>query len=356
MIFQPVLNVFLLLLLCAPVAALAVIALIRAKGRDRALWVMRLVMLLACFVMFLRPGIPGGATQTLATDTDIVLVVDTTASIVAEDWDGDLPRLDGVRADVQAIVEEYPGARFALITFDASADLRMPLTTDTTSLVSSLDVLRPEVTSQSRGSSIGLANQLLAETLENAAEASPDRSRMVFYFGDGEQTVTTPPESFDSSEGFTDAGAVLGYGTTEGGPMQLTTGGLDGSGSGEYIEYQGADALSVIDQGNLEAIATELGVEYQHRTADAELQLPEAPSTTTNYAESGSVGNVTELYWIAALVVLALLGVELARASMLVARLRLLRAPTARTSDGSTRPDAPRRGRREKRPTDGGAA
>ena len=162
MIFQPALNVFLLLLLCAPVAALAIIALTKAKGRDRALWAMRLVTLLACFVLFLRPGIPGGATQTLATDTDIVLVVDTTASIVAEDWEGGAPRLDGVRQDVQAIVDEYPGARFALITFDASADLRMPLTTDTTALVSSLDVLRPEVTSQSRGSSIGIANQLLA--------------------------------------------------------------------------------------------------------------------------------------------------------------------------------------------------
>lgn len=345
MIFQPVLNVFLLVLLCAPVAALAVIALTRAKGRDKALWVMRLVMLLACFVMFLRPGIPGGATETLATDTDIVLVVDTTASIVAEDWDGDQPRLDGVRADVQAIVDEYPGARFALITFDASADLRMPLTTDTTSLVSSLDVLRPEVTSQSRGSSIGLANQLLADTLSNAATASPDRSRMVFYFGDGEQTVTTDPESFDGSATFTDAGAVLGYGTAEGGPMQLTTGGVDGSGSGEYIEYQGSNALSVIDEGNLESIAEQLGVDYQHRTADAELTLPDAPSTTTSYSESGSVGNVTELYWIAALVVVALLGVELARASMLVARLRLLRARPARAARGD-------RGRRENRPAD----
>jgi len=346
-IFQPVLNVFLLVLLCVPVAALAVIALTKAKGKDKALWIMRLIMLLACFFMFLRPGIPGGVTQTLATDTDIVLVVDTTASIVAEDWNGGEPRLDGVRADVQTIVDEYPGARFALITFDASADLRMPLTTDTTSLVSSLDVLRPEVTSQSRGSSIGLANQLLADTLSNAAAASPDRSRMVFYFGDGEQTVTSAPEPFDGSKSFTDAGAVLGYGTAEGGPMQLTTGSLDGSGSGEYIEYQGANALSVIDEGNLEAIAADLGVEYQHRTADTELSLPEAPSTTTNYAESGSVGNVTELYWIAALVVVALLGVELARASMLVARLRLLRAPSARN-----RP----RGRREKRSTDGGAA
>ncbi|MFJ4015071.1 VWA domain-containing protein [Microbacterium sp. NPDC090014] len=339
-IFQPVLNVFLLALLCAPVAALAVMALVRATGRGRALWAMRLVMLLACFVMLLRPGIPGGATETLATDTDIVLVVDTTASIVAEDWDGDKPRLDGVRADVQAIVDEYPGARFALITFDATADLRMPLTTDTTALVSSLEVLRPEVTSQSRGSSIGIANQLLSDTLSNAAESSPDRSRMVFYFGDGEQTVSSAPEPFDGSAELTDAGAALGYGTAEGGPMKLTTGGVDGS-SSEYIEYEGANALSVIDEGNLEAIASDLGVEYQHRTADAALTLPEAPSTTTTYAESGTVGNVTELYWVAALVIVALLGVELTRASMLVARLRLLRAPST----------SPRR-----RTTDGGAA
>lgn len=341
MIFQPVLNIFLLVLLCAPVAALAVLALVKAKGRGRALWAMRLVLLLACFVLFLRPGIPGGATQTLATDTDIVLVVDTTASIVAEDWDGDQPRLDGVRADVQAIVDEYPGARFALITFDASADLRLPLTTDTTALVSSLDVLRPEVTSQSRGSSIGIANQLLADTLSNAAESSPDRSRMVFYFGDGEQTVTSAPEPFDGSEKLTDAGAVFGYGTAEGGPMKLTTGSL-GDSSSEYIEYEGANALSVIDEKNLEAIAAELGVPYEHRMADAEPELPEAPSTTTSYAESGSVGSVTELYWIAALVIVALLGVELTRASMLVARLRLLRAPSAP--------------HRERRPTDGGAA
>ncbi|MBR7513487.1 hypothetical protein KC219_25345, partial [Mycobacterium tuberculosis] len=78
--------------------------------------------------------------------------------------------------------------------------------------------------------------------------------------------------------------------------MKLNTGSVDGSSSG-YIEYQGANALSVIDEANLEAIAADLGVDYQHRTADAELTLPEAPSTTTSYAESGTVGNVTELYW-----------------------------------------------------------
>ena len=353
MIFQPVLPPLLLVLLFLPLTALVVWVLIRAPrpstgsgtpGRaaaatgavasHRTLWALRLLLVLACFFVVLRPGIPGGATQTLATDTDIVLVVDTTASIVAEDWDGDQPRLDGVREDVRAIIQEYPGARFALLTFDAAAELRMPLTTDTTALVGSLDVLRPEVTSQSRGSSIGIAAPLLTDTLKSAAESSPDRSRMVFYFGDGEQTVDSPPESFSASAKYTDAGAVFGYGTAEGGPMRINSGGLPGENAG-YIEYEGADALSTIDEANLKALAEQLGVEYQHRTADAAPMLPDAPSTTTSFAESGSTENVTELYWIAALVILALLGVELARATMLIARLRQLRAPRVRPSTGS---------------------
>lgn len=108
--------------------------------------------------------------------------------------------------------------------------------------------------------------------------------------------------------------------------MRITTGGVSDQGGG-YIQYQGVDALSVIDESTLDTIAGQLGIEYAHRTADTAPTLPEAPSTTTDYAESGEVGNITELYWIAALLILAILGVELARATMLIARLRRLRAP-----------------------------
>ena len=324
MIFQPVLNPWLIALIGLPLVAVAVLCLVKAPDlRARMLWVGRVLVVLAGCALLLRPGLPGGTSQTLATDTDVVLVVDTTASIVAEDWDGDRPRLDGVRADVQAIINEYPGARFALVTFDATAELRMPLTTDTTALASAMEVLRPEVTSQSQGSSIGVASALVSETLESAASSSPDRSRMVFYFGDGEQTAATEPESFAASDEYTDGGAVLGYGTAEGGPMKDTSLGDSGD---SYIQYQGADALSVIDETNLQTIAEELGIPYQHRTADAGIELPEAPTTTTNYAESGEVGNVIELYWIAAVAMGLLLAVELAVATARVARLRGLSA------------------------------
>ncbi|MFE6735845.1 VWA domain-containing protein [Microbacterium sp. NPDC057650] len=329
MILQPVLNPLLLVLLCAPVAAAIVWALVKSRG-PRWIWALRMLMLLAAFAMLLRPGIPGGSSQTLATDTDVVIAVDTTASIVAEDWDGGKPRLDGVRADVQKIIDEYPGARFALITFDATAQLRLPLTTDATALLSSLDVLRPEVTAQSRGSSIGVANELLAKTLQSAAKAAPDRARMVFYLGDGEQTSQNEPESFGTAQKYVDAGAVLGYGTKDGGAMKITTG--RGTTNSGYIEYQGEKAHSVIDEKSLEKIADQLGVTYEHRTADAKITLPEAPKTTTDYAESGEVGDVTELYWIFALVIVLLLGVELARATMLVTRMRGLAVSEARPS------------------------
>lgn len=327
MILQPVIHPVLLALLCAVPAVLLVRALIRGP-RPRLLWALRLGMLVVVFVMLLRPGIPGGTSQTLATDTDVVIVVDTTASIIAEDWNGDQPRLKGVRADVQSIVDEYPGARFSLISFDATAQLRLPLTTDATALMSSIDVMLPEITDQSRGSSIRVANRMLADTLSAAATSSPDRSRMVFYLGDGEQTSDTRPESFASSAKYVDGGAVLGYGTAEGGPMKKTTGRAGpqaGSGThegGEYIQYQGQDAKSVIDEGNLRQIAEQLGVTYQHRTASAEITLPEAPSTTTDYTASGEVGNVIELYWIAALVLIVLVAVEVLRAAMQIMRLR----------------------------------
>ncbi len=321
MIVQPVLHPMLLLLLFVPVAVIVSIAFARARGAQRGLWALRILLILACFVLVLRPGIPGGTTQTLATDTDIVLVVDSTASIVAEDWAEGEPRLNGVREDIATIVARYPGARFALITFDASAQVRMPLTTDTTALMTTLTVLRPEVTAQSRGSSIGIAHSLLRQTLQGAAASQAERSRMVFYFGDGEQTASGDPESFERSAGYTDAGVVFGYGTAEGGPMRMTTGTLDSTDPG-YIQYQGAPARSVIDETTLRTIGAQLGIPYQHRTAGTAPDLPDAPTSTLS--ASGSVGTPTELYWIAALAILVLLGIELARAAVLLARMRRL--------------------------------
>ncbi|MGN6271700.1 MAG: VWA domain-containing protein [Protaetiibacter sp.] len=317
MILQPVLPVLLVAAVAVPLVALAVWRLVRERGAGtRMRWAARVVLVLACGALLLRPGIPGGEVATLATDVDVVLLVDTTASIVAEDWDGGAPRLDGVREDALRIVATYPGARFALITFDAEASLRVPLTTDTTALATSLSVLRPEPTANSRGSSIGIAAAQLETTLEAAAAVSPDRARMVFYFGDGEQTASSEPESFAGSASEVAGGAVFGYGTEAGGPMRQTSAGIDGP--GDYIQYEGERAVSKLDPQNLERVAQQLGVDYQPRSADRPIELPPAPTTATS--ADGATESIRDLSWVVALVVVALLAFELASGAALLVR------------------------------------
>ncbi len=120
-------------------------------------------------------------------------------SIAAEDWDGDRPRLEGVRSDVDAIASELAGARFSLIPFDSTAVLRTPLTDDAAAVVTAASVMNQEITYYSSGSSITEASDLLAERLQEAREADPERANVVYYLGDGEQTADEAPGSFAAS-------------------------------------------------------------------------------------------------------------------------------------------------------------
>lgn len=331
MTFLPVLHPLLLLALCLPVLGVAIWALVKAPtGGGRATWALRVALVLACTALAFRPGIPDGAAKSVATDVDIVIALDNTTSMLAEDWDGEegaTRRIDGVKADVGALIEEYPGARFALIAFDNSAQLRLPLTTDTSALMASLEVMSPPPTDVASGSSIGIAAPVLEETLRGAMESSEARARMVFYLGDGEQTADGEPESFADSAELVDGGAVLGYGTTEGGQMRRVEAGVDGD-AGELLEdpATGEPAVSTIDEEALGAIAEELGVPYQHRTAGEAPELPEAPASTTVVADQATPGARTELSWAIAIVVAALLLAEVVLAAARMGRtLRLTR-------------------------------
>lgn len=328
MIFEPLISPIITVLLFGVVAFFVVRGFIRSTDwGQRTLWIVRLFLVAACAVLLLGPAVPGQYARVAASSVDVLLVVDTTSSIVAEDYNGNQPRLDGVRADAEALIDAYPGARFGLISFDGDAVLRMPFTNDTAALDSALQVLRPEFTMYSSGSSISIANKLIMNTLRAAAEVDGERARMVFYFGDGEQTSSKAPESFSEAKPYVDGGAVLGYGTTAGGPMKERTSYT--SGTDRYIQYQGSNALSVIDEANLQKIADELGVQYIHRDGGA-FSPPPAPSTTIDYTSTSTTQIAGSLSWTIAIIVAALLAFEIVRATMRIVQLRSLAAPRKR--------------------------
>jgi Ca-activated chloride channel family protein len=104
-----------------------------------------------------RPAVPGEQVDTSAANLNVYFVVDTTSSIIAEDYADERPRVQGVASDIAAIAEALPGARYSVVTFDQDARVRLPLTTDTTALDAAVETLLPESYEVSRGTSVSQA-------------------------------------------------------------------------------------------------------------------------------------------------------------------------------------------------------
>jgi len=179
-----------------------------------------------------------------------------------------------------------------------------------------VSVLEPQVTAYSKGSSVTVAGKVLKDRLTAASESHPERPRIVYYLGDGEHTSGKPPEAFRVDAGLVDGGAVLGYGTPQGGRMKENAGRGSGQDLGAdagagYIQDRSAgsarDALSVIDEGRLREIAGQLGVRYVHRSAGdpvspmlQDARPGDLQRQPQRAAENGSLEGRTELYWILA--------------------------------------------------------
>lgn len=318
MIINPVLPVWALVLMTLVLVAFGVWqAIVTPKDKGLTLtWILRILMALLLLVVAIRPTIPGeGQGPTVSGGLEVYFVVDTTSSMAAEDY-GDTyvndagftrheTRLDGVKADIAAIADQLKGAEFSLVTFDAVAVQRVPLTSDGTAIRSAANVLRQEISGYSQGSSIDAPLELVDSLLQDAMELNPDRDRVVFYFGDGEQTQEVEPLSFESLSGLIVGGAVLGYGTVEGGPMLEYDGYDDGTAEyyiQDYTLSPVGDAISRIDEARLETIAGELGVEYVHREAgDSAESLVAGLDVGELLREEGEPDPSIELYWIFAI-------------------------------------------------------
>jgi Ca-activated chloride channel family protein len=335
MIFTPVLPLWLLIALSGVLVAFGLwqwIATIKRPGSWH--WIVRILMVVVLLAIALRPTIPGTHRPPAAMgDIDIYFVVDTTSSMAAEDWDESgtggaggtrdggagesvtgraATRLDGVKADIASIADRVPGARYALVTFDAVTVQRMPLTTDASALQSASEAMTQEITTYSRGSSIDAPVEFLTNLLTKAEEQEPGRNRIVFYLGDGEQTSGTSPASFEGIAPLIAGGAVLGYGTEEGGRMREFSGYADGSPM--YIQdyTTGTDAISRMDEGNLQLIASQLGVDEMHRTpgADIDPAVDGLSVGTVTVDDQVDIRRTDELYWMIAIVLGALLLTE----------------------------------------------
>lgn len=292
MTFQPVLPPVLLLIVAAAVLG-ARIFLLRRMVRTRATmwrWCGMTAAVLLLFVAAARPVIEPADPDSRVADRDapnVFVVLDRSPDMRVGDYPDGASRMSVARQDAVRLIDRYPDARVALISFATRPVLEWPLSADTWSLrpvAATVEPYAPRPDDVSRANA-GAAGNMLRYQLIGARQQYPRAKTLVFYLGSGTPGSEQPPRDFNLPDGAVDGGAVFGYGS---GPLP------------------GASALR--------RVADQIGVPFVPRT-DAASVVSEAPADAAgsppgSTASSKAAGR-TELYWAPAMLAAVLVLVEL---------------------------------------------
>ena len=332
MTFEPVLPWWIFIVLAVVIVVLRMYTLYRVLvvvggGSQRKVvlrWSLLTLAIVCIFAAAARPGIEptqhvlteSNAVAAENSDVNVFFVVDRSINSRAEDYGNGQFRMSGIRSDMDAIVNQYAQGRFSITSFATGARVDWPLSEDLWSVkalltgysayVSDLDsVYRVEVAA---------ADDELRRQLELARRQFPGSRNVVFYLGEGAGASRQPVKAFDIPADLVDGGAVLGYGTADGGRVASQ---LAANGDKTYFQNP-ADTgpfLSGLDERSLKDIADQLHVRYIHRLQGDSITpvIPALnPSVTSREQRSVSLpGSRTEFYWVFTAIAMTLMFYEL---------------------------------------------
>lgn len=216
---------------------------------------------------------------------DVVLVVDTSLSMAAEDLAPG--RLRWAQHAAASLTRQLQGDRVALVTFAGEATLACPLTIDGGAIRLFLEALDVQSVSVP-GTALARALELAERTLGGGEASAGERGRAVVLFSDGE----------DHEGGLDDALARLhragvvvhavGCGTTRGAPIPLR------DASGQLTEYKKDREAKVVttrlDESLLQHVALETEGRY-YRATSTEMEVTEIVRALSGL-QAGELGAV----------------------------------------------------------------
>lgn len=242
------------------------VALIAIKRKGIWPFVRQILMVVILFAINLRPMYISNEVKVIRQKLNCycVIVMDDTLSMMANDMEGGRTRMDRAKEDIDYITKNMVGAKFCLVDFNNGGNLVTPFTDDPTYIKAVVDSVYPIVDYHAKGTNINDCKKILGQMITDAKLLN-DGHIVVFFLSDGENTDDNKLESFsDISEGI-EGGAVLGYGTKNGGQMRYYDELHD-----ETVlvqdkrTYPYQPAISCIDEANLKSIADDLNIPYIH--------------------------------------------------------------------------------------------
>lgn len=284
------------------------------RSLDKKKFIRQIFIVILIFLINLRPMFRIGTSEVMTNELDVLFVIDTTISMVAEDYNGNDTRLSAVKRDCRYIMEQLHGSKFSIVTFDDTSKIMVPFTMDSNLIGETIDILNVSNYVYAKGTSLNkpISNM---ESVFMASEKHSNRARVVFFISDGE---ITNEDSIDE-DGYSDLkkyisdGAVLGYGTDVGGYMYVKDLYED---SFTYVEdrtsYPYKKAVSRIDEDNLKTISDSLGIDYVYmdNQSNIDKKLNEIKDGVNYKASKVDLSSYEDIYYIFVIPLVGLLGYE----------------------------------------------
>jgi len=198
---------------------------------------------------------------------DVVLVMDTSRSMAAEDVAPN--RISQARHAASSLVRRLAGDRIALVTFAGNGSLTCPLTLDSEAVLLFLDAVDVDLLPV-QGSSIGESLRVAARAFGPAGSEGHHRAVVVWSDGEDHEGGIDPAIALLRESGA--AAYTIGCGTAHGGPIPLRSGA--GAVDGYKKDAEGKVVTTRLQEEVLEKLALETGGHY-YRATPSELEVEE---------------------------------------------------------------------------------
>ncbi len=228
----------------------------KLNTREKIFTLLRLtVIYVLALIIGMRPVIMETQYEFVTKNLDVLFVVDNTISMWARDYNGKKERMEGVTKDAEYIINELAGSNFGLVTFDDTAHVLSPFTQDMQYIRDLFGTFETPDSYYAQGSDLSIPYHDIDALLRSSARKE-NRKTIVFFISDGEITNGADIVDYSGLSRYIDAGAVMGYGSPEGGKMK------DAASRYLYDYDLRKDAVSKIDEENLQKIAGDLELTY----------------------------------------------------------------------------------------------
>lgn len=252
-----------------PIMAVICIAFIAIKRKGKFPFIRQIIMVILLFMINLRIMIPNDelAVKVHSVEANVLFVIDDTISMVARDYEDGKPRLDGAKKDCEYIIDRMTGSKFAVVSFHNNGQILCPYSKETEFVKNTINAIYPLDVYSAKGSNFEVSKENIMNML-NQGEKMSNGYNVVFFISDGEDNKNDKLPSFAEAGKLVNQGAVLGYGTEKGGKMYARSYNDAEETVVQYYDYDNGytDAISKINEKNLEKIADDLGVQYVHMT------------------------------------------------------------------------------------------